>query len=257
MSLFGDMIDHFLMPPERIGRQGEKRTAAKLGWVSFCGKRGKILLNVYVPRENGETTEIDLLYLTQKGIFVIESKNYSGFIFESEHRRNWTVTLYAGKDWLGRKKVEKYSFYNPVWQNNTHIKALKQYLDMDVPMISGIVFSERCELKDIFIEDPNVFVCNRDALPCMIREAWKKYPDALSEEQIEALYQSLLPLTNQNQSVKEKHIADIQTRLDQPDRCPRCGGELVLRTAKKGANAGEQFYGCSHYPECRYTKNIS
>lgn len=34
--------------------------------------------------------------------------------------------------------------------------------------------------------------------------------------------------------------------------CPRCGQKLVLRVAKKGDNAGNQFYGCSAYPKCRY-----
>lgn len=40
-------------------------------------------------------------------------------------------------------------------------------------------------------------------------------------------------------------------------QCPRCGSELVLRTAKKGANTGSQFYGCSSFPKCRYTKAYS
>ena len=39
--------------------------------------------------------------------------------------------------------------------------------------------------------------------------------------------------------------------------CPRCGKELVLRTARRGENAGKQFYGCSGYPRCRYVKNVS
>jgi predicted RNA-binding Zn-ribbon protein involved in translation (DUF1610 family) len=38
--------------------------------------------------------------------------------------------------------------------------------------------------------------------------------------------------------------------------CPRCGGQLILRTAKKGDNAGNQFYGCSNFPKCRYIQNI-
>lgn len=38
--------------------------------------------------------------------------------------------------------------------------------------------------------------------------------------------------------------------------CPKCGGELVVRTAKRGTNAGSQFYGCSNYPNCKYTRNI-
>ena len=34
--------------------------------------------------------------------------------------------------------------------------------------------------------------------------------------------------------------------------CPKCERELVLRTATKGANAGQQFSGCSTYPQCNY-----
>lgn len=39
----------------------------------------------------------------------------------------------------------------------------------------------------------------------------------------------------------------------QAPRCPVCGGALVLRTAKKGCNAGDQFWGCKNYPSCHYT----
>ena len=38
-------------------------------------------------------------------------------------------------------------------------------------------------------------------------------------------------------------------------QCPKCGGEMVLRAAKKGANAGSNFWGCSAYPKCRGTRN--
>ncbi|NJK80604.1 MAG: DUF2726 domain-containing protein [Chloroflexaceae bacterium] len=33
--------------------------------------------------------------------------------------------------------------------------------------------------------------------------------------------------------------------------CPICGSNMVLRTAKQGANAGHRFWGCSNYPACR------
>lgn len=36
--------------------------------------------------------------------------------------------------------------------------------------------------------------------------------------------------------------------------CPKCQGPMVRRTAKKGANAGSQFWGCSKYPACRGTR---
>jgi restriction system protein len=34
-------------------------------------------------------------------------------------------------------------------------------------------------------------------------------------------------------------------------KCPNCGGEMVLRTAKSGKYAGKQFYGCRNYPKCK------
>jgi len=40
------------------------------------------------------------------------------------------------------------------------------------------------------------------------------------------------------------------------ENCPWCGSQLVLRTAKKGSNAGNNFYGCSSFPKCKYVKNI-
>ncbi|MFO8083343.1 MAG: restriction endonuclease [Desulfobacterales bacterium] len=43
------------------------------------------------------------------------------------------------------------------------------------------------------------------------------------------------------------HTADRLTEIP----CPLCGAEMVLRTAKKGARAGEKFWGCATFPKCR------
>ncbi len=43
----------------------------------------------------------------------------------------------------------------------------------------------------------------------------------------------------------------IETKL-----CPRCREAMVLRTAKKGASAGKQFWGCASYPRCRGTRSL-
>lgn len=36
-----------------------------------------------------------------------------------------------------------------------------------------------------------------------------------------------------------------------PPTCPKCGSEMILRTARKGNNQGQQFWGCPNYPHCR------
>ena len=40
-------------------------------------------------------------------------------------------------------------------------------------------------------------------------------------------------------------------------RCPVCGADMVLRTTRRGANAGQQFLGCSSFPRCKGTRNRS
>ncbi len=48
---------------------------------------------------------------------------------------------------------------------------------------------------------------------------------------------------------------DFPSPSSEPD-CPRCGDPMVLRTARRGANAGSQFYGCPRYPHCRGTRPV-
>ena len=55
-------------------------------------------------------------------------------------------------------------------------------------------------------------------------------------------------------------VADAQKKTTKSEArpheniCPLCGSEMVLRTAKKGPNVGEQFWGCTAFPKCRGTK---
>ncbi len=51
-----------------------------------------MLRNIYVPY-NGKTSEIDVLMIHEKGIFVFESKNYSGWIFGGFEDAKWTQSL--------------------------------------------------------------------------------------------------------------------------------------------------------------------
>ena len=71
----------------------KKLTERELNLVKLLGRRGKVLRNIYVPKDNNETSEIDVIFITQKGIFVIESKNYSGWIFGDEKSSYWTAML--------------------------------------------------------------------------------------------------------------------------------------------------------------------
>ena len=250
------IIKDLFATPKMIGAWGERKIVNRLGLINLFGKNGKTLRNVYIPKEDGSTTEIDALYITTKGLFVIESKNFSGYIFGNENNRNWTATLYAGKTWYGAKKVEKHHFYNPIWQNNSHINVLKKFLKMNIPMFSIVVFSSRCEIKELVVEHENAYICKADTFLTLFQGIWNAYPCILDDLQVYSIYEQLEPLTNQDRAIKEKHIAEVRARLESEEKCPLCGGQLVLRTARQGTNAGHQFVGCSNYPRCRYTRNL-
>ena len=68
-------------------------------------------------------------------------------------------------------------------------------------------------------------------------------------------------ITEENLSINNNSISDA---ADEKEKimvstglvCPRCGSELVIRTAKKGKKVGNMFYGCSNFPKCRFVRNI-
>ncbi len=252
MGLFRLLKKAFNTPDAR-GRSGEATLQNKLASLDFFGYHGRCLRNVYVPRPDGSTSEIDVVYITQKGLFVIESKNYSGFIFGNERQKYWTSTLYAGKNWLDFKKVDKYRFYNPIWQNKGHLNALWNYCG-NIKAFSIIAFGENCELKDITWESQNVVICYYSELKKCVKSIWNSAPDLYDEDTIDNIYQSLANLDS-SASTQTNHINNIKYG-NHITVCPKCGGKLVLRTARKGTYAGNQFYGCSNYPKCRYLKNI-
>lgn len=106
-----------------------------------------IISNCYLPLKDSGTTEVDLILIHESGIYVIESKNYSGWIFGSENHKYWTQSLpnHSGQ-------AEKYQFYNPLWQNETHVRCLKSLLqNNEVPYYSYVVFGNNCEIKNLHL----------------------------------------------------------------------------------------------------------
>lgn len=75
---------------------GETMTNAVL-WGVLDKEIYHRLNNVTLPKENGMTTQIDHIIISQYGIFVIETKNYKGWIFGNEKQENWTQVIKGGK----------------------------------------------------------------------------------------------------------------------------------------------------------------
>ena len=111
-----------------------------------------IFHDLYIKNGKYGFSQIDVVVATKVGLIVFEVKDYAGWIFGRAKDTKWTQSFY---DKYHRKK-HTYLFYNPVLQNESHIKVLqkqsKQFANL--PFYSVVVFYGDSELRDIsFIPD--------------------------------------------------------------------------------------------------------
>ena len=308
------------------------------------------LNGITLPRANGGSTQIDHIIVSVYGIFVIETKNYKGWIYGSENQRQWTQVFPNGS---------KFKFQNPLRQNYLHIKTLADLLGLELSYFhSMIAFIGECELKtrdelpehvltsgmvsyvkqkqdEILTEDEvksiveqinsNRFskswrtnrehkaylkdkhspsnkqpssnstdktiakTASKPTLEPVIKETAKRatlksrevlrWSGQTEIESSELLTESLnIQQTNTPYDMDNKafltpfEIVEPEPQVEAPTifeatnptanlvqapTCPKCNGEMVKRTAKKGARQGQFFYGCAQFPKCRGVVNIA
>ena len=159
----------------------------------------QILRNVYVPTEDGKTSEIDLLVVSKKGLLVFECKNYAGNIYGDAKRNKWI-------QYLGKKKS---FFYNPFMQNRSHVKHLKKYLEQygDLPAIPMVTTITRGKWK-VKNYGPEDYLLGYN---CHLKDILSETPDSeLMAQHFKAIIAKLQPLSRPGESIKEEHIEQIQ-----------------------------------------------
>lgn len=86
------------------------------------------LHNVTLKTLDG-TTQIDHIFLSPYGIFVLETKNMTGWIFGTEKQAQWTQKIYK----------RTYRFQNPLRQNYKHLKALEALLNVNPEHLHSVI----------------------------------------------------------------------------------------------------------------------
>ena len=162
----------------------------------FEDKGAMFLFNCYVPKSDDETSEVDVLMIYHSGIYVFESKNYGGWIFGSENGKTWTQTLPNGK------KARKEHFYNPIMQNRSHIIWLEKQVEETNLFHNIVVFSERCEFKNLEITNGNISVIKRHALQRIVESIDGKVGNRLDDDHIRMIYEKLYPYTQVSKETK-------------------------------------------------------
>lgn len=144
----------------------------------------KLLMNLKVPIGNRET-EIDLLMIHETGIYVFEVKNYKGVIYGGIHQKRWTQYF---------RTVQNQTFYNPVLQNEYHLKALRG-LGMNQPFYSMIVFTNQsCQLR-IEGSQPHVEVLSISTLVEHLNDVMNQRKKILDLAEVDRLFQLLKQFT--------------------------------------------------------------
>lgn len=181
------------------GKLGEFAVAVH---VKLYLKEPYILLNdLTLPDAEGGTTQIDHILLSPYGLFVVETKNYMGWIFGGERQKMWTQKIYK----------KSFKFQNPLHQNYKHMKVLEDVLsDILAPelMHSVIVFMPESEFKTAM--PANVF---RGA-------GWTDYVKSFQQEVIPAMKLKRIQLRIEKEVLEKswktnrQHVEHLKQRQD-------------------------------------------
>ena len=124
--------------------------------------------------------------------------------------------------------------------------------------LTDLTDEERWALYARWLEhaDPAV---RANTLLCLINQA-----NYLLDQQIAAVEQQFVEGGGYSEQLAAARLAERGRQKDRTDPsdlsdhispCPQCGKPMVLRTAKTGRNAGNSFWGCSSYPDCKGVVN--
>jgi len=173
--------------------------------IAVCGQNrlAATLINNIIVVNEGESSEIDHVVVSSFGVFVIETKNYSGKIYGNERSPYWKQYL----------KKSEFEFRNPVRQNYGHVMALKKVLPDCPPeaFIPVVVFTGDAELN---ISTPTATVIKIKDLMDTI-ESYNK--PILSEKEKVNIFKGLMALADNadKKNLRKEHIRQVRSKKSQ------------------------------------------
>ena len=190
------------------GREGEKRLRRLLKQLEG---NNKILSNLYFFHKD-RSAEVDIIFLHETGIYVLESKNYCGTVTGEITNTFWTQD----------NGIYKREFYNPVWQNRKHVKEVSEFLEQhglnSLQIRSIVVFPDNTDLFMRCQRERKVFVGHLQDIRQYIRNVEKSNlsKDKIGPKEIKQVYKILKPLTKVPAWKKSEHIKYVKKISDTP-----------------------------------------
>lgn len=194
-----------------------------------------VINDIMIKTKDGSTHQIDHVVIYKYGIFVIETKQYNGYIKGNDYDKRWLIKN-------GKKKIY---VNNPLHQNYGHVKSLEEILNLpEEKFISLVCIPSRATVS---VKSNNVTrIYDLIDKITLYKEEVIENPNELYE------IINILNITDKvKRKVHVKNAREIKSNKDEElkNNCPKCGGELIKRNGKYG-----EFMGCSNFPKCRFLK---
>lgn len=167
----------------------------------------KIIKNAYVPRSDKNYSEIDVVAITEMGIFIIESKNINGDILGEWNQKNLIIEHPGGK---------KFDLPNPINQNTMHYYALKNILGLKQKYFRNIVvFGDNAYIKSFKNVPDFARICKVDRLIDSMRFLARKNKVVLAQYEIDNIYEMLLSFVEKTDEKENEHIKRIKKDIEE------------------------------------------
>ena len=232
LALIYSIFDSYIYP-KVVGWFGEHWTKQALRKLP---KQIYKVINDVMIKLDDKTHQIDHIVVSKYGIFVIETKQYNGYITGSKYDKKWVKHYRGGK-------VCYYT--NPISQNYGHVKTIQELFNLNDNQVFNIVcIPSRAKLNIKHDGElvNNVSICDKiESYKDVVIDNPQEIVEILKSKNIDDILQ------RQRHNINTKKQVE---KIDSRDSCPQCGGKLVLR---KGYS---NFLGCSNYPKCKYTRKI-
>lgn len=231
----------YLKSPTVIGAAGERSVNSTLS--RNLDKRDYILLeDLTLPTSSG-TTQVDHVVLSRFGVFVIETKNMSGWIFGGKTQARWTQVM----------RRHKSQFQNPLRQNYHHVKVIHDLLSIRLEQLENlVVFVGTAKPKTEM--PPNVFWRKRDLFNYIASRKTIQFTEDEVREFARKLRSGALEANKETRRAHVQHVREKAARKETHlTNCPRCDSKMIERSNRK---TGQTFFGCSKYPRCNGTRQV-
>ena len=180
------------------GKEGEEIVSYVLKNLK---KNDEYIINDFLVARNKEgsySIQVDHIYISRKGIFVIETKNYSGKIYGSLNDEKWVQVLAGGNI--------KNSFYNPVKQNQTHAEYIYNKLKQQYNVYNVVIFVNG-DISSVNVTNGSLY-----DIHSFVREM-KMFvaPSIIDTYSLEEVYKTIMEIQETNKISMEEHIQNIRT----------------------------------------------